>query len=160
MDVSLTEDVRFKKLSAKLEKVTLKSFTNDSEVTAYKIEARKSYTLHFKPTIEPCPNDTWTFELFRSSAPCNSIGQKHHQTMGRPKMSLSNRGIELHAYGMGQELLVGGMPDALTFHLGVEKTTGCDVCDLFFVRVGYYSCNERSEPISVYVPVVLFHGED
>lgn len=162
MDATIGNDVRFKRRGIKMDTREVKTSSEDALMEdAYVIDNDQSYTVHLRPHNEACDNDTWTFRLVGGGQPLCKLADKHEKAHGKPRLTISSSqpAVALNAYGLNHEVQLGGIQNQVTMRVAVDKVSGCNLCDVFKLRVDYFSCNARGHQYTR-VPLALNPDED
>jgi hypothetical protein len=161
MDVKMVQDVRFKRRGSSIITTPVRGMTREEvSANAYVIERNHTYTLLLRSKKDEVrgENDSWVFQLLRKTDNSHNCDEAHR--MGRPRLTLSTDGCELNAYGLAEAIVIGGGEDKVTLRLGLDRSSGCEVCRLLFLRVDHYSCNSASANEVRYIPLVIDHAEE
>jgi hypothetical protein len=123
---------------------------------AYSIEANIAYKLNLKTDMHACAKEQWFFKLKRGVASCEDK-EVHEKRQGTPELWVATDRIQMVSRDMNTTIQMEGGEHArrcTTITVDVDATTGCKVCDAFFVHVSYYPCCEDSD-YEMRLPLVL-----
>jgi hypothetical protein len=159
LEVTLSHDLRHhirRNWKMDREEVAHLYKTGEKEL-AYSIDANRSYKLNLQSDVRSCANEQWFFRLKRGIETCEDQ-EVHERIQGKPRLRITTDLSTMVSRSLDAKLQFegGDHTKSSTIEVEVNETTGCKVCDAFFVLVSYNPCCGDSD-YEMHLPIVLKH---